>query len=112
VRCAPPANRPTPAEIAACRGYLERERALLPELRVVVALGGIAWRGAIEILRAGAPAGRIPPFGHGAETDLGGLRLVASYHPSQQNTFTGRLTPPMLDRVLDRARRVAELPGR
>jgi uracil-DNA glycosylase family 4 len=109
VRCAPPANRPTPAEQVACRPYLAREIALLPELRAIVALGAIAWDGTLRTLAAtghGA-AGPRPRFGHGAEAEVGPYRLLGSYHPSQQNTFTGRLTRPMLEAVLARARTAA-----
>jgi len=109
VRCAPPANKPAPDEIAACRGYLARELALLASLRVVLALGAIAWRGYLEVARErGELAGPLPRFAHGAETEIGPLRLLGSYHPSQQNTFTGRLTPAMLDGVLTRARSSGE----
>jgi uracil-DNA glycosylase family 4 len=106
-RCAPPANKPTPEEIAACRPFLVRELRLLVRLRVVVCLGGLAQQG---FLRAWANAGRSVPaprprFGHGAECVLpGGVTLLCSYHPSQQNTFTGRLTRPMLAGVFRRAR--------
>jgi uracil-DNA glycosylase family 4 len=106
-RCAPPANRPDPAELASCRPYLARELELLRGLRVIVALGGIAWRGVTALVRAGAAAERLPPFAHGVEAAAGGYALLASYHPSQQNTFTGRLTPAMLDDVLRRARALA-----
>jgi uracil-DNA glycosylase family 4 len=106
-RCAPPANKPTPAEIATCRPFLVRELALLTRLRVVVCLGGLALDG---FLRAWSTAGHAPPsprprFGHGMECALpGGVTLLCSYHPSQQNTFTGRLTRPMLEGVFARAR--------
>jgi len=106
-RCAPPANKPTPAELAACRPFLVRELRLLARLRVVVCLGGLAQQG---FLRAWVDAGRTVPvprprFGHGAECALpGGVTLLCSYHPSQQNTFTGRLTRPMLAGVFTRAR--------
>ena len=105
VRCAPPANRPTPAERDNCLPFLERELGLLPDLKVVVALGGFAWDGVLRALRAGGavtPRPK-PKFGHGAETVIGGLRIVGCYHPSQQNTFTGRLTEPMTDAVFSRA---------
>jgi uracil-DNA glycosylase family 4 len=125
VHCAPPANKPTPAERDACRPWLERDLALLaPSLRVVVALGGFAWAAAFPALAAaGYPVpARVPRFGHGAEAPLSatgaaGLAGVAEvagatgapvvlgcYHPSQQNTFTGRLTEPMIDAVFARAR--------
>jgi uracil-DNA glycosylase family 4 len=111
VRCAPPANKPLPEERNACQPFLAREITLLPELRVIVALGAYAWDGALRALGGlglspGRPAGR-PAFGHGAEVTLGGLTLLGTYHPSQQNTFTGRLTPEMLDRVIVRARQLA-----
>jgi uracil-DNA glycosylase family 4 len=106
VRCAPPANRPTPEERDTCMPYLVRELELLQKLRVMVALGAFAWDGALRALRA---AGRdmprpAPRFGHGVEVRLGGLTMIGCYHPSQQNTFTGKLTPAMLDDVLLRAR--------
>jgi uracil-DNA glycosylase family 4 len=105
-RCAPPANKPTPAELAACRPWLLAEWALLPDVRVVVALGRIAHH---AVLAAEADRGHVvprprPAFAHAAEHRLpSGLVLLDSYHPSQQNTFTGRLTRPMLDAVLARA---------
>jgi uracil-DNA glycosylase len=115
-RCAPPANRPTPAERARCSPFLDAEFQLLRRLRVTVALGKIAWDAALRRAARLAPA-RLPwprpAFGHGAETRLplgeGGapLWLIGSYHPSQQNTHTGRLTRPMLDAVLRKARRLA-----
>ena len=112
VRCAPPANKPTPEEQATCRPYLVRELALLPELRVIVALGAIGWDAAQRSLAAGGHATPAPKprFGHGAETEIGPYTLLGSYHPSQQNTFTGRLTPSMLEAVLARARTIAGLP--
>jgi uracil-DNA glycosylase family 4 len=107
-RCAPPANKPTPAEIGHCREYLLREWALLPRLRAVLALGRIGMDGFLAALRETdrSPGRRGFAFGHGVEHDLGeGLRLFASYHPSQQNTFTGRLTPASFDAVLRAVRR-------
>ncbi|HUX67986.1 MAG TPA: uracil-DNA glycosylase [Terriglobales bacterium] len=104
VRCAPPENRPTPAELAACRPYLERELELLRRLRVLVTLGGLAHA---QLLAAVGARRAQYPFAHGAEYALQGWRLLACYHPSQQNTFTGRLTPAMLDAVLARAKAVA-----
>jgi uracil-DNA glycosylase family 4 len=106
VRCAPPANRPTPAEQAACRPYLVRELELLTRLRVIVPLGAIGWDASLRTLAAlghAIPTPK-PRFGHGAEVQIGPYALVGSYHPSQQNTFTGRLTQPMLEAVLARAR--------
>ena len=109
VRCAPPANKPTPAEQATCRPYLVREVALLRELRVIVALGAIGWDGVLRTLAAlgGTTPSPKPQFAHGAETTIGPYSLLGTYHPSQQNTFTGRLTAPMLEAVLERARELA-----
>lgn len=107
-RCAPPANKPTPDEIRNCREYLQREWTLLARLAAVLVLGKLAMGGFVAMLRE---TGRLPPrgalaFGHGVSHDLGaGLRLFASYHPSQQNTFTGKLTPARLDAVLRAIRR-------
>jgi uracil-DNA glycosylase family 4 len=108
-RCAPPGNRPTPAERDACLPFLARELELLERLRVIVPLGAFAWNGALRAVgAAGAPAPRPRPrFGHGAEAALGPFTLIGSFHPSQQNTFTGKLTPAMLDDVLARARVLA-----
>ena len=104
VRCAPPANRPTPDERDRCVGYLEREMALLGAVRVVVALGQFAYD-AVARLCGVRPR---PRFGHGVEVALGrGRTLLCSYHPSQQNTFTGTLTEAMLDAVFARARALA-----
>ncbi len=105
VRCAPPDNRPTIAERDACAPYLDVEAALIP-WRVAVALGGFAWD---AVLRHRGWDGRKPRFGHGAETALpDGRTLVGSYHVSQQNTFTGRLTEDMLDDVFVRAGAISE----
>ena len=112
VRCAPPANKPLPAERDACFPYLVRELELLREVRVVVCLGAFAWEAALRARAAlGEPVPRPKPrFGHGAELPASGrLALVGSYHPSQQNTFTGRLTEPMLDAALLRAQALAGL---
>lgn len=107
VRCAPPANRPTPAERDNCVGFLERELALLPRLGAVLALGGFAYAACCRLFGASHP----PRFAHGAELCLpDGRWLVASYHPSQQNTFTGRLTEPMLDAAISRALAHARTP--
>jgi uracil-DNA glycosylase family 4 len=108
VRCAPPANRPAPDEIARCREYLARELALLQALRAVLCLGRIAQDGFVDTLRelGRLPARRRLAFGHGLVHDLGGgLRLFSSYHVSQQNTFTGRLTAAGFDAVLKAIRR-------
>ena len=104
VRCAPPANRPTPQERAECLPYLRRELALCPGARVLMALGAIGWD---AVLRTLEPPRPWPRFGHGAEARVGGITMIGSYHPSQQNVFTGRLTPAMLDDVLRRAREIA-----
>jgi uracil-DNA glycosylase family 4 len=111
VRCAPPANKPMPAERDRCLPYLVRELAILASVRVVVPLGNFGyeafWRGWIATGRA-VPVRR-PRFGHGVEVVLpGGPTIVCSFHPSQQNTFTGRLTPEMLDAVFVRARTIAD----
>lgn len=109
VRCAPPANRPSAEERAECQRWLEAELDLLANARVAVALGGEAWRQLLRVFRdRGLPVPRpAPKFGHGMEAAIGEWTLLGAYHPSQQNTFTGRLTPPMLDAVLDRARELA-----
>jgi uracil-DNA glycosylase len=108
VRCAPPANRPTVEERDRCAPFLAAELDLLP-WRIAVALGGFGWD---AVLRVTGWDGRKPRFGHGAETILpDGRRLLGSYHVSQQNTFTGRLTEPMLDGVFLRAREIAADPG-
>lgn len=108
VRCAPPANKPLPQERDNCLPFLAREIAALGGLRVVVALGSFAWDGALRSLRANgvpAPSPR-PRFRHGAEVRVGPYVLIGSYHPSQQNTFTGRLTEREFDRVFARARKL------
>ena len=104
VKCAPPANKPTPAERDTCRPYLERELAQLRDVTVIVSLGQFGWD-AIASHYAVRPK---PKFGHGAEVALpDGRTLLGSYHVSQQNTFTGKLTPEMLDTVFERARALA-----
>jgi uracil-DNA glycosylase len=110
VRCAPPANRPTPAERDACLPWSVAELAHLTQLRVVVCLGAFAWDAALRLrAAAGAAAPRPRPrFGHDALWEAEPWPLLGCFHPSQQNTFTGRLTPAMLDAVLLRARRVAD----
>jgi uracil-DNA glycosylase family 4 len=109
VRCAPPDNAPTPAERDTCSPWLARELQLLPRLRVAVVLGGFGWSALLPVLAAAGyvlPRPR-PRFGHGVEVTLEGpdgpITVLGSYHVSQQNTFTGRLTEPMLDAVLQRA---------
>jgi uracil-DNA glycosylase len=103
VHCAPPANKPSPAERAACAPYLARELSLLHRAVVVVALGQFAWQ-AVASLQGLRPR---PAFGHLAESPLpSGMTMLGSYHPSQQNTFTGRLTEPMFDAVFTRARQL------
>ncbi|HZV72566.1 MAG TPA: uracil-DNA glycosylase [Conexibacter sp.] len=111
VRCAPPANKPLPAERDACAPFLVRELALLGSVRVVVCLGAFAWEAALRTCAAlGEPAPRPKPrFGHAAELPADRWSLLGCYHPSQQNTFTGRLTEPMLDAVLLRARELVGL---
>jgi uracil-DNA glycosylase family 4 len=106
-RCAPPANKLTPAEIVRCREYLAREWALLPQVRAVLVLGRVAMDGFLAMLReTGRPPSRRLAFAHAAEHDLGGgVRLFCSYHVSQQNTFTGRLTARSFDAVLASVKR-------
>jgi len=133
VRCAPPGNRPTPAERRACRPFLERELELLSRARVLVALGGFAFAQLLRIWRdrGGEVPRPAPKFGHGVEVSLPGagrarsldaaradaagaglpdVTLIASYHPSQQNTFTGTLTESMFDEIWARARACLEAP--
>ncbi len=110
VHCAPPANKPTTAERDACLPFLGRELALLAEVRVIVALGAFGWDGVFRALAGlGQPIPRPRPrFGHGAEARVGPYAIVGSFHPSQQNTFTGRLTPAMFSAVIGRAVELAE----
>ena len=112
VKCAPPGNKPLPQERGNCAPYLQRELAALTELRVVVALGAFAWDAALSTVAAlGHPVPQPKPrFGHGAEVSIGPWTLLGSYHVSQQNTFTGRLTRPMLDTILVRATELAAAP--
>jgi uracil-DNA glycosylase family 4 len=111
VRCAPPDNRPTPAERDRCLPYARREIELLRELRVVVCLGAFAWDAALAVLELRERPR--PRFAHASELARADAPvLLGSYHPSQQNTFTGRLTEPMLDAVLARALVLAGLPAR
>jgi uracil-DNA glycosylase family 4 len=110
VRCAPPANKPTPQERDSCLPWSLRELSLLRDVQVILCLGGFAWDAALRIgcARAGEALPRPRPrFGHGAETQIPGYRLLGCFHPSQQNTFTGRLTPAMIDAVLARAQSLA-----
>jgi uracil-DNA glycosylase family 4 len=107
VRCAPPDNKPTIAERDNCLGYLDQELTLLNNVRVIVCLGGFAWENVVRTLRRqGSGSGAKVRFGHGVEMACGRHVLVGSYHPSQQNTFTGRLTEPMLDAVFERAKQL------
>jgi uracil-DNA glycosylase family 4 len=108
VRCAPPGNAPTPAERATCAPWLDAEwRLIESDVRVIVALGGFAWRAALQMI--GSVPSPAPKFGHGVTATLGDLTLIGCYHPSQQNTFTGRLTPAMLDDIFALARERAGL---
>jgi uracil-DNA glycosylase family 4 len=109
VRCAPPLNRPTIEERDACAPFLARELAIMDTARVIVVLGQFGWDAVLRILAgAGEPVPRPRPrFGHGVEVRIGQRVLVGSYHPSQQNTFTGKLTAPMFTSVLARARALA-----
>ena len=112
VRCAPPANRPTPAEREECLPWSVRELQLLGDVRIILCLGAFAWDAALRLLAASAdppwplPRPR-PRFGHGAELEAERYTLLGCFHPSQQNTFTGKLTEPMIDAVLRRARVLA-----
>jgi uracil-DNA glycosylase family 4 len=102
VRCAPPGNKPSPDEARNCQSFLDREWDLLPNARVILALGKFAWDAAIALARRKLSTEISGKFGHGAEIQLSANRwLIGSYHVSQQNTFTGRLTPKMFDRVLE-----------
>jgi uracil-DNA glycosylase family 4 len=119
VRCAPPANRPTPAEREQCLPWGVRELRLLGGVRTILCLGAFAWDAALRLTAASAdPPAALPrprpAFGHAAELRTGRYTLLGCYHPSQQNTFTGKLTEPMIDAVLKRARELTEdaAPGR
>jgi uracil-DNA glycosylase family 4 len=109
VRCAPPANRPLPSERDNCLPYAAQELDLMPAVRVIVCLGGFAWDAALRLATSGDGARSLrPKFGHMAEFELpSGRWLLGSYHPSQQNTFTGRLTEEMTDAVFERASELA-----
>jgi uracil-DNA glycosylase family 4 len=115
VRCAPPANKPTPAERDTCLPFLVRELAVLRDVRVIVVLGAFAYDAIGRVLAAAGsplPVPR-PRFGHGVEAQTERALVVGCYHPSQQNTFTGKLTEPMLDEIFSRARARAEaIPSR
>ena len=110
VRCAPPMNRPTISERDNCAPYLVRELDALHRVRVIIALGAFAWDAALRTIAndnsISLPRPR-PQFAHGKEAVIGRYRLIGSFHPSQRNTFTGRLTPPMLEALLRRARELA-----
>lgn len=113
VKCAPPENKPLPVERSTCQPFLLQEIANLSNLRAVLCLGAFAWDAALRTLPlCGHPVPRpLPRFGHAAEARLeSGLTLIGSYHPSQQNTFTGRLTEAMLDAVMATARRAIGRP--
>ena len=108
VRCAPPANKPLPEERDRCAPYLHRELAVLDRVRVIVGLGAYGWDAALRALAANGHRSPVKPrFGHGVTTDVGPYRLIGTYHPSQQNTFTRKLTPSMLDEVLATAKAMA-----
>jgi uracil-DNA glycosylase len=111
VRCAPPANKPLPSERDNCAPFLARELALLPDVRVLVALGAYGWEAALRAVADVAGPDAVPrprpKFGHGAEARVGPYTLIGTYHPSQQNTFTGKLSRPMLETVLARSREIA-----
>ncbi|MCK4872236.1 MAG: uracil-DNA glycosylase [Phycisphaerales bacterium] len=112
-RCAPPANKPNADQLATCAAYLDQEYAALRDVRVIFCLGGIAWRAALGTLgRAGCTIPRPRPrFAHGAKLTLADRHILACYHVSQQNTFTGRLTPAMLDTLLARAKLLGRPPA-
>ena len=105
VRCAPPANKPTPEERDRCLPYVRDELALMPNVRVIVCLGAFAWDASLRVL---GPVRPKPRFAHGAEVEVGGKILLGCYHVSQQNTFTGVLTEEMTDAVFARARELAD----
>ena len=111
-RCAPPDNKPTPVERDNCLPYVVRELRVLEGARVLVCLGAFAWDGALRALaQMGHMAKPRPRFGHGAEAEVGDYTLIGTFHPSQQNTFTGRLNETMFVEIFERARVVAGLSG-
>jgi uracil-DNA glycosylase family 4 len=113
VRCAPPANRPTTTERDTCLPYLVRELRALDRIKVVVALGSFAWDGFLRAAKdLGVTVRPKPRFGHGATARVGDHHLLGAYHPSQQNTFTGKLTEAMLDAVFADAKRLVAVYGR
>ncbi len=115
VRCAPPANKPSIEERDTCAPFLVREMRLLERIRVVLALGAFGWDAALRTMAALGHAPAVtgkPRFGHAAEAPVGPYVLLGSYHPSQQNTFTGRLTPAMFDAVVERAAELTRIAGR
>jgi uracil-DNA glycosylase len=113
IRCAPPANKPAPEEVLSCEAYLLRELRILSQVRVVVGLGRIGWQAYLRARRSlGLPLAKGPLFGHASITRFAdGVVLLGSYHPSQQNTFTGKLTRTMLRRVFETARELLDRPG-
>jgi uracil-DNA glycosylase len=109
VRCAPPDNKPTPAEIAACHPHLVAEMVALPRVQVIIGLGRIGFDAAWRLLAGrGIVVRPRPAFGHDVAYEAAGFTVIGSYHPSRQNTNTGKLTPPMMDAVCGRARRVLD----
>ena len=111
VRCAPPANKPTPQERDTCITFLEREVETMGTIRVIAALGSFGWDGVLRVLAScGYQVRPKPRFGHASEVRIGPYHVLGSYHPSQQNTFTGRLTEPMLRAVFQRARELLSKP--
>jgi uracil-DNA glycosylase family 4 len=109
LRCAPPGNKPTPAERDRCLPFLAREIEALTRIRAIVALGGYAWDGVVRALgQLGHATRPKPAFGHDAEVALAGYTMIGCYHPSQQNTFTGRLTMPMMQAVMSRAASIGD----
>jgi uracil-DNA glycosylase family 4 len=111
VRCAPPDNKPTPTEIAACRPHLVAEVAALPRISILVGLGRIGFDAAFRLLaERGVVIKPRPAFGHNVTYEVGGYTVIGSYHPSRQNTNTGKLTPVMLNEVFERVRGILSIP--